>query len=99
MTVYGVRWGGPSYSRPYLGEPERFTNPSTAKDALYSRNRSDGHHSETFGSVEHESERVFLPVVATKGETFVHLIPDADLACPRRRIHCGPRDGLRVERC
>ncbi|MCP2337502.1 hypothetical protein [Actinomadura rupiterrae] len=100
MTLYGLWWGGPSYSRPTPDDDlERLHSLSAAKEALRDRYHSNGCRTEHFDFIEREPEQVYLPAVTTDSEIWLYASPDSDPACPDWRVYFGPRAGVRVERC
>lgn len=99
MKIYGLWWGGNSYSRPRLDDLEVFASIAGAKRAVVDRYMSNWILLQDFDYVERGRESVLSPCVTEESETWLFDAPDGDLSYPDRRVFLGPQGGPRIERC
>ena len=98
MKIYGIWYGGASYSHGDLGDIEEFTSLAAAKEALQDRYDSNGLRQVPFYKTGEGESWTLVPCVGTDSYIDVMSGPEDSEPDFVARILFGPRGGVKVER-
>lgn len=97
MTVYGLWWGGSSYSYPEMEDLESFKSINEAKLTLRDRYDSNGIRRVRFNYVDKEEDVTLVPAVDQLTTSI--MLCGRDGGDPYLEIVFGPRGGIKINRC
>lgn len=99
MEVYGMWWGGESYSEGDMDSLEKFPSIEDAKYQFWLRYASNGKGPVLFDYVNRNRNYTFVPTVTESSTLKLYFYnPTNDDNGPDRIISFGPRKGVRVEK-
>jgi hypothetical protein len=97
VIVYGLWFGGSSYSTPDHDDPEAFASLAAARTAFLDRYRYGYWQRSRFAYVHRLHDVLLTPCVDATCFMLLYACPD-QLTDPRWRLCLGPREGIRTER-
>ncbi|GAA2653585.1 hypothetical protein [Nonomuraea recticatena] len=97
MRVYGLWFGGASYTNPDDSDLEEFASITDAREKLLDRYWRGCWQRSRFNFVARTPTDTLTPGVALSSEILLYRSRDS-LDCPGWRLSFGPRGGARLER-